>query len=147
MTSHTSVPILCRPRAPLAPDADDQPLEKTRGSGLPLNDRPENAALECRETARSLDPGTQREALLRGARRYGVTAQLENWLFLAWIAIAPVSLGISSDWENMACSTIVLFQLCHDGHVVGRIDLTCKDDDDGSKARQLLDHYVSKCGG
>ena len=34
------------------------------------------------------------------------------------------------------------FQLGHDGHVVGRIDLSCKDDDDARKqARQLLDHY------
>jgi hypothetical protein len=47
---------------------------------LPLKTRLENAARECRKTAQALRPGTQREILLRAARRYEATADLAEWL-------------------------------------------------------------------
>jgi hypothetical protein len=47
---------------------------------LPLKARLEQAARASREAARETDSETEREMLLRRARRYEVAAHLDEWL-------------------------------------------------------------------
>jgi len=47
---------------------------------LPLKTRLEKAARESREAAQSAQSANEREAFLRAARRYEVTACLDEWL-------------------------------------------------------------------
>jgi hypothetical protein len=46
----------------------------------PLRCRLQSAAEQCRQAAAKQPSGPKREALLRAARRYEVTAHLDEWL-------------------------------------------------------------------
>ena len=47
---------------------------------LPLQARLERAAQQCKEAAQLQPSGPERDALLKAARGYEVTAHLEEWL-------------------------------------------------------------------